>query len=305
VTIVTDPVKAAEIVAPLFDAFSTTGILGLVAMPEDKPPSGVTPGSLEHILFLTLTVTIDYQRDAHQLWDSARRTYEDPETRYLFSPWALVGVPFEKVIADLQRYRLSKKVRNDAFSWRTVALTFAKKWDGDPRNFITDCGWDAPTVLDRLREDRHPQGDRLVIDYPFLRGNKIGPLWIRMLRDNAGIDRLRNLDRVPIPVDIHVARASLALGVIRGDYHGPLTGIFPAIREVWAKGTAGCTHRGRPMIALDVDEPLWHLSRAGCTSRDIATGECPHRSKCEARAFCVPGVVDVSSGRLVRLETEL
>jgi hypothetical protein len=33
-------------------------------MPEDVQPAGVERGSLEHILFITLMVAIDYQREA-------------------------------------------------------------------------------------------------------------------------------------------------------------------------------------------------------------------------------------------------
>jgi hypothetical protein len=51
--------------------------------------------------------------------------------------------------------------------------------------------------------------------FPFLSGNKIFPLWIRMLHDNVGID-LKNLDKIPIPVDIHIARASFTTGCLRG-----------------------------------------------------------------------------------------
>ena len=84
-TVVVDPARAAAIAGPLSDAFTTTGILGQVAMPEDPRPAGVAVGSLEHILYITLTVTIDYQRDADRFWAASRRTFEDPETRILLT----------------------------------------------------------------------------------------------------------------------------------------------------------------------------------------------------------------------------
>jgi len=43
---------------------------------------------------------------------------------------------------------------------------------------------------------------------------------LRMLRDNVGIKKLKNLDKVPIPVGIQVARATLAIGVVRGKFNG-------------------------------------------------------------------------------------
>jgi len=294
--------KGRQVAPLLYEAFRTTGILGHVDMPEDRPPAGVEIGSLEHILFLTLTVSIDYQRDAYALWQSARRTYEDPETRYLFDPAALHEAPYAQVFAGLKKYGLSKKPNDDTHIWRTVGISFYKKWGGDPRNFLADCGYDGPTVLRRLKEDRHPANGRETWDFPFLRGNKIGPLWLRMLRDNAGLDALKNLEGVPVPVDIHVARASLCLGIVRGTYEGRLEEIFGTIRQAWAESVRGHMVGDRPMVALDVDEPLWNLSRSGCGRRDPETGACPLRPTCEFGAFCVRGRVAID-GQTVCLET--
>lgn len=294
--------KGHRIAPLLYEAFRTTGIHGRVDMPEDMPPGGVEAGSLEHILFLTLTVAIDYQRDAHALWESARCTYEDPETRYLFDPATLHETPYSKIVDDLQKHRLSKKSQQDTFIWRTVALSFYKKWGGDPRNFLADCDYDGPTILRRLKEDQHLGDGRSYIDFPYLRGDKIGPLWLRMLRDNAGIDTIQNLESVPIPVDIHIARASLCLGVVHGRYEGRLEDLFADVRRAWAESVKGHPVDGRPMIALDVDEPLWHLSKFGCGRRNPETGVCPLRGTCELGSFCVDGRVSIN-GQNVTLNT--
>jgi len=267
-------------------------------MPEDEPPTGVTRGTLDHIIFLTLTVAIDYQRDAHALWDAARQTWEDLETRFLFDPDEVSEAPAEVVLPAMKKHRLSKKHTNDAKIWQTVAGSFARKWDGDPRHFLADCEWDAPTVLRRLKEDRHRSEVRVAKDFPFLGGNKIGPLWLRMLRDNACVTNLRNLDLVPIPVDVHIARASLSLGIVNGSYSGAMEPLFRQIRTAWAESVKGLEVEGRPMIALDVDEPLWHLSKFGCASRDPVTGICPLKDTCVVGEFCVAGEVRVQRDRV-------
>jgi len=48
--------KVAEL---LYNSFRTVGILGKTAMPEDAVPDFVKKGTLEHILFLMLTVSIE------------------------------------------------------------------------------------------------------------------------------------------------------------------------------------------------------------------------------------------------------
>jgi len=51
------------------------------------------------------------------------------------------------------------------------------------------------------------------------------------------------------------------------------------------------------MIALDVDEPLWHLSKYGCLKRNKITGSCPLFNNCELRKFCVNGKIKMQNNR--------
>ena len=301
-SIVIDNERGKKVAELLYNSFSTVGIHGRIDMPEDITPNGVVKGSLDHIFFIALTVSIDYQRDAPSLWESSRKTFDDPETRYLFDPKLLYETPFRKIVEDMQKYKLSKKPQKDANIWRTVGVTFYKKWEGDPRNFLKNCNWDSSLILKRLRDDTHLYNGRLVSDYPYLRGPKIGPLWLRMLRDNVGIAQLRNLEKVPIPVDIHVARATLTTGVVRGSIKVRLDELFEYIRKAWFESVKGLSIKNRPMIALDVDEPLWHLSKYGCSNRDKTTGYCPVFNRCEAREFCIKGKVKIENN-VVELKT--
>lgn len=214
-SILIDNERGKKVAELLYNSFTTKGIHGRTDMPEDITPNSVIRGSLDHILFITLTVSIDYQRDAPSLWESSRKTFDDPETRYLFDPKLLYETPSKKIGEDMQKYKLSKKPQKDANIWQTVGVTFYKKWRGDPRNFLQDCNWNSSLILRRLKDDKHIYSGRQVSDYPYLRGPKIGPLWLRMLRDNVGIAQLENLENVPIPVDIHIARATLATGIVR------------------------------------------------------------------------------------------
>lgn len=297
-----DSQRGSAIAELLYDAFSTTGILGRKDMPEDVLPAGVQRGSLEHLMFITLTVAIDYQRNAPSLWESSKRSFEDPETRYLYDPQLLHEAAPKKVKSDMQKHGLSKKPRNDAYTWMTVGVTFYKKWGGNPSNFLEDCSWDSVTILERLRSDSHRYNKKMVSDYPFLRGPKIGPLWLRMLRDNVGIAGLKYLDKVPIPVDVHVARATLATGVVKGKMAGKFEDLYEDIRKAWFASVQGLRLKNRPMIALDVDEPLWHLSKYGCSARDKDSGSCPVSGMCEARKFCVEGLIRIEKGQ-VELDT--
>ena len=278
------------------------GIFRKTETPEDIIPNGIKKGSLEHILFITLTVSIDYQRDASVLWYSSRKTFKDTETKYLFKPKSLHETPLRKIIADMQKYKLSKKPRQDANIWRTVGVTFYKKWEQNPYNFLKNCNWDSLIILKHLRNDKHFYNKRLVSDYPFLKGPKIASLWLRMLKDNVGVTQLKNFGKVPILVDIHVARATLMTGVIRVIAKIRLDEFFENVRKAWFESVKDLKIKDRPMIALDIDKPLWILSKYGCTNRDKIIGYCRAYSECVVKNFCIKGKVKIENN-FVELET--
>jgi hypothetical protein len=281
-----DVQRGRRVAEVLYTSFRSDGIFGRKDMPEDIRPRGVRKGSYEHLLFITLTVAIDYQRDAPSLWDSSRKTFEDTETRYLFNPFFLYKTPTNKIVGDMQKYNLSKKPNKDAEIWRTIGVTFYKKWKTDPRNFLQDCDWDSLKILERLKSNYR--------DYPNLRGPKIGPLWLRMLRDNIGIKNLKNLEKVPIPVDVHIARATLTTGVVRGQTKIKLDELFEYARKAWFESVRDLVVNGKRLIALDIDEPLWNLSKYGCSkNRDKTSGECWSYDLCVAKEFCVKGKISI------------
>lgn len=298
-----DSTRGRNAACLLYKAFATTGIHGRKDMPEDILPPNISLGTLEHILFITLTTSIDYQRDADALWQSSRQTFSDPSTRYLFDPRSVQETPLSNIIRDMQKYHLSRKPEKDAKIWATVATSFYNKWHGDPRNFLDRHRWEAPKIIEFLKSDSHLSNNQQVSDFPYLRGDKIGPLWLRMLRDNVGISNIQHLELVPIPVDKHIGRATLALGIVRGKYSGRFADLFETIRKAWFESVRELSVDGRPMIALDIDEPLWHLSRYGCTFRDKQSGICPIISSCEARQFCILGKIDIYNSSTIELDT--
>lgn len=287
--LVTDPKRGKRVAEILYNQIPSENTQFNSYMPEDILPRGVARGSLEHINFITLTVSIDYQRNAIKLWESSRKCFEDPETRYLFDPDVLQTISHEMIIKDMKKHGLSKKPIKDAGIWARVSKSFSQNWNGDPREFLRDCDWNALQVLKTLKTNRS--------DYPYLSGNKIAPLWLRMLRDNVGITNFKNLDKVPIPVDIHVARATLATGVVSGQFRGSLDSIFEFIRAAWFESVKGLNANNRPMMALDIDEPLWHLSKEGCTKRDKITGQCPVKS-CKVKEFCIRGKIYIEKSQI-------
>jgi len=295
-----DEVKGREAAKLLYDTFNSEGVFARKEMPEDLIPNGISIGSLEHILFITMTVSIDYRRNATAMWKSAKATYEDEETRYLFNPKAVSQTPLGEIESDMRKHGLSAKPRKDPAIWKTVGTSFAEKWGGNPLALIKDCGWDAMSILKRLKDGSHEHQGKRISDFPYLRGDKIGPLWLRMLKDTCLVTDIQGLEQCPVPVDVHVARATINIGVITGQFEGRMEALYPSIRNAWFKSVEGLQAVGRPMVALDVDNPLWHLSKYGCTKRTMDR-KCGMSRICPVRDLCIGKDAAMVQGDFVKL----
>lgn len=287
-SIVIDAKRGAALAERLSQIYLKEGIFGKREMPEDYPPKGVKIGSRENLLFLTLTVAIDYMRNADTLWESARKTFEDPETQFVFFPERLAEIPLgeiERVKSALTKYKLALRPNRDTNIWLTIAMSLHEEWDDDPRNFLESMEFDALKIIEHLTKRK--------TKYPNLNGEKIRSLWLRMLRDNAGI-LLNNLEKVPIPVDVHITRATLSLGIIRGRFEGTLDEFREVVANAWMEVTEQLRKSGKHIIPLDLDKPLWHLSRNGCSYRaEVHPESCPKFEKCPFREYCSPGEIKI------------
>ena len=72
------------------------------------------------------------------------------------------------------------------------------------------------------------------------------------------------------------------------------------IRRAWAESVRGVRieSRQREMISMDIDEPLWMLSKHGCRKRDHLTGACPKACDRPASWYRVQGEVHVQGARV-------
>jgi hypothetical protein len=283
---VKDIEKCSKVARILYDSFnrSPQGLFGQAVMPEEVLPKDIERGSNEHLMFITLTVSIDYQRDAPALWESSRRTLQDPSTRWIFSPDEVVKRSDKDLIEAMSKYNLSKKDYKDAIEiWKPVARAFHDRFGSDPRILLEENGYDAVRLYDSVKS-------RYKSSFPYLSGNKILPLWIRMMYDVLHIE-LKRIEEIPLPVDIHVARSTFSIGGLRGRFVGTIQEVFNEIDAVW-KGA--CVSIG--IYRLQLDEPLWNLSKFGCTYR--SGGRCPRAGICPVSQYCVPGKVLVSSNRI-------
>ncbi len=180
-----DPERTANVIDTLMRWYSgqRDGVMSGAELPESKPPLGVVRGSYEHIMFVTLAVSIDYQRSAVELWDAARATMEDEPTSWVFPPLEVSERNKRELIAALAKHRLSRKPVKDAGIWRTVASSFFSLFQGDPKKLFETYDYDALEIYRAMRT-------RYAKSFPYLAGatgtSKILSLRARRPENGAG-----------------------------------------------------------------------------------------------------------------------
>jgi len=272
---------AAKILLQAYHGEIKGGIFGIIeSMPEANAVEGID-NEQDKLNIITAVVAIDYNRPADLLWKWARSLYDDTNTRWVFN----FNMVKSTTRADLSKALQSKgKLRygnKDVNWWYDNALILSNEFNGNPKSLFERCEWDVFDIRDMLEE----------FYFYGLKGPKIFPLWIRMLRDILDYE-FKYFDKLPIPVDVHIARASFTTGLIRGQYQGKLSkNIKELIQNQWKEmcSKAGINH-------MDLDEPLWHLSKLGCSFRHKGGyTDCLRSGNCPIRELCPKGIIRVSN----------
>lgn len=250
------------------------GIFGKMreGMPEHIYTRSVDPR--DRVNFLTIAAAMDYQTDATKLWRTAEATYLDPATRWLFEMPAVARTEVDQVRRAMAVHGFfGRYLNNNAKYVQQVCLTFTARYGGSPIGLLTKHGYDALS----LSSSRKRLGN-----LPSLTGYKIFPFWLRMLKDIAELP-LKNIEKVPLPIDVHTARATYRVVYQRNDKPA-IEAERTRIAQDWFRI---CDSVGDSRIyPLALDEALWLLSREGCTSTD-GRDTCPRMAQCAVVHHCV------------------
>ncbi len=80
----------------LLDAYRS-GDLGYMRMPEDSSPSFSEDEKEARLVYFTLPMSLNYQRDSYKLWEAALNAFDDSETRGVFDVGASAGLDEEEL----------------------------------------------------------------------------------------------------------------------------------------------------------------------------------------------------------------
>ncbi len=232
----------------LIDAFKS-GKLGQTVMPEDSSPDFSDTDKEFRIAYFTLPMALNYQRDSYKLWESALKTFNDADTRFVFDVKAVSKASEDEVRKALMKYKVALQPNKHVNTWRIIAKTIHEEWGSFTKFFETI---DSDFInLKQLVKVEHKKG------FPYLSGPKIFNYWSFIISTYGKIG-LNNRDQIEIAPDTHITQCSVKLGVISPEEATNLT--KDAISERWRD-----LLKNSGIDPIDMHPPLWFWSRNGFT----------------------------------------
>jgi len=280
------PDRAREVAIKLRKEYQERGIFGHRDLPDDAANGLVRELPQEEgLLFITLTTALDYMRNATELWKSSIATFTDPSSRWVFNPKEVVSREREELKEALSKHGLAKKKERDLKVWFTISKTLADNYSGSVLSLFEEYDYDAVRMFEAF-------SGKLKDNFPSISGSKMFPHWIRSLKEKFNLP-VKGYGDLPIPVDVHVARATFTTGCIRGKYSSK--GLNETLKRLVVK-VWSIALKELDFPPVEMFRPLWLLSKFGCRYRKGT--ERPKYPVCPAKEFCVEGVVIVSSTRV-------
>lgn len=224
------------------------GELGGEVMPEDANPH-FEKSSLENYLYFTLPMALNYQRNSYTLWESALKTYNDEETKFVFNPKICLKRSFEEVQYSLTKYKVALQKQKQTEIWLALCNTFIELFDGDVRKLFDSLDNDVVKIRSFIQNDNKKK-------FPYLSGTKICNYWLYVIYQYTD-RKYKNIENLTVAPDTHVCKATHKLGLITDNefYSGNVQQI---VIDRWQELFKNTKYK-----PIDIHTPLWLWSRSG------------------------------------------
>lgn len=236
-----------EKIEKLYNAYKE-GKLGGEIMPEDENPN-LEKSSKENFNYFTLPMALNYQRNSYKLWESAKKTYIDPETKFIFNTKDVINSSFEDVQRALIKYRLALQKDKQTQIWIKLCNTIENILNGDIRNLFKINNFDVNKIRKYMQIDHKK-------DFPYLSGNKLCNYWMYVIYQYTNINYI-NREALTIAPDIHVLRSSVKFEIITQKEFESSNAQILCINN-WNE-----ILKGTKFAPIDIHTPLWLWGRSG------------------------------------------
>ncbi|MCL4366936.1 hypothetical protein M1563_02095 [Patescibacteria group bacterium] len=214
-------------------------------MPEDSNPNFPDELNEDRLVYFTLPMSLNYQRDSYKLWQAALSTYKDEKTKDIFSIKNSARMSGESLRKKLLKYKLALQPNKHLSTWKAISKTINGNW-GSLEYLFTSADYDF-LRLKELVQNKHKK------DFPYLSGPKIFNYWCFII-STYGKVKLANRQYISIVPDTHIIKCSIKLGVITNS-----EALRLSREEISNKWRA--LLKNSNIDPIDMHPPLWFWSR--------------------------------------------
>ena len=234
-------IKKCEI---LLDAY-VSGKLGQTKMPEDSNPRFSKEQEDFRLIYFTLPMALNYQRDSYKLWESTLKTFQDSKTKVVFDIKQVSQMDKNKLRDYLLKHKIALQPNKHPEIWKKISQTIFSNW-GSIKGLIKYADYDF-LKLKGIIQGKYKKG------FPYLSGPKIFNYWSFIIQEYGGIT-LKNSEFIEIAPDTHITKASIKLGVITPEESESFS--KEKISERWRN-----ILQNSKINPIDMHPPLWFWSR--------------------------------------------
>jgi len=213
-------------------------------MPEDENPV-LARDSEQNLLYFTLPMALNYQRNSYKLWEGANKTFQDIDTSFVFSPDAVIKSSDDALRKALLKYKVALQPNKHIEIWRTISATFHNQ---NIKDFFMAHNYDVERIKSYILKNKN--------DFPYLSGPKILNYWLYVMTQYTDLN-LIGREHITIAPDTHVIQASVKLGLI-GQSEITRADIRDYLADLWRD-----LLKDTDILPIDVHTPLWLWSRGG------------------------------------------
>jgi len=221
------------------------GKLGYMKMPEDSKPNFSEEEKESRLVYFTLPMSLNYQRDSYKLWEAALKTFNDSETQVVFDIKASANFSEDQLRKYLLHYKVALQPNKHIATWQKIAKTILENW-GTVGGLLKAADYDFLKLKDLVQK-------QFKSGFPYLSGPKIFNYWSFILQEYGGV-KLKNAEFIEIAPDTHITKCSVKLGVITQSEAEVFT--KEKISEKWRE-----LLEGTGINPIDMHPPLWFWSR--------------------------------------------
>ena len=219
------------------------GLLGGEKMPEDENP-GLDKSSKENLMYFTLPMSLNYQRNSYVLWECANKMYKDvPE---IFDSKAVCEMSDDDLRDILVKYRVALQPNKQPIIWKRLCQTIEEELNGDIKDLFSLNEYSVKKVKEYIASHKK--------NFPYLGGNKICNYWLYVLEQYTDI-KFTDRENITVAPDTHVVQASIKLGVI-SESESLQSNVQEIVVSRWEE-----LLKSTDLKPIDVHTPMWLWSR--------------------------------------------